>query len=414
MKYLLVILLVSLLGMVCNNAVAQETPNQVEPFALGQGTTEPPATGPYYVGHKDAFIIYYPDCPLVNNIPVADRRYYTSVPPWHRLDPCRGDLCDDVTCPDGQHCEEGECVDDDPCDGVTCPDGQVCHEGNCVDPCSLITCPDGQHCVDGECVDACVGINCGDGFICSNGDCHADAVAAQEFMTGTSGWGDRVSVQPDFTIHPKDLDADHDVDMKDFQIAQILGEWEVEELPWETWPHLTFYIKSNFRYNPDSVVRIDDKIDNTLNPPLVLTRAHVLELPFGWVWRGRVTCPDDGTTIYRNSLLYGKPFDNSEDAKIHYFATKAENWNDAGDMETVDRPDVGTNGLDVTVKNMYLYTFYPDWNVTFTGTAAADGSVYDHSPVKGISLSQNGYELLLNTDPTTYVRVSYNMQVHIE
>ncbi len=44
--------------------------------------------------------------------------------------------CDDVTCPEGEVCVNGICVDDgttDPCDGITCPEGQICISGECED-----------------------------------------------------------------------------------------------------------------------------------------------------------------------------------------------------------------------------------------------------------------------------------------
>lgn len=50
------------------------------------------------------------------------------------LQSCK-DSCDDVTCPAGQVCQDGDCVTDpnyDPCTGVTCAAGEVCDNGNCV------------------------------------------------------------------------------------------------------------------------------------------------------------------------------------------------------------------------------------------------------------------------------------------
>jgi hypothetical protein len=55
----------------------------------------------------------------------------------------------DITCPDGQVLEDGECVD--PPEPPTCPDGQVLEDGECVDPPEPPTCPDGQVLEDGEC-----------------------------------------------------------------------------------------------------------------------------------------------------------------------------------------------------------------------------------------------------------------------
>jgi cyclophilin family peptidyl-prolyl cis-trans isomerase len=94
------------------------------------------------------------------------------------IDPCEG-----VECPDGQICVNGECVDD-PCEGVECPDGQVCANGECVDPCDGVECPDGQVCVDGVCVDPCDGVECPDGQICVNGECVDDPCESLECPDG--------------------------------------------------------------------------------------------------------------------------------------------------------------------------------------------------------------------------------------
>lgn len=43
------------------------------------------------------------------------------------------DLCEDVNCPSGSHCELGVCIYDDPCEGILCPNpGDVCQSGVCV------------------------------------------------------------------------------------------------------------------------------------------------------------------------------------------------------------------------------------------------------------------------------------------
>ncbi|MFO0709918.1 MAG: MYXO-CTERM sorting domain-containing protein [Sandaracinus sp.] len=124
---------------------------------------------------------------------------------------CVETACVDVTCPPGQRCEGGTCVEG--CDGVTCPLGQTCIAGRCVDGCATITCdptceacdsgacvprctagscpagedcnsdgvcrssrcgtgcPAGQVCGDTGCVDACTGVTCPAGEICSMGMC---------------------------------------------------------------------------------------------------------------------------------------------------------------------------------------------------------------------------------------------------
>lgn len=99
--------------------------------------------------------------------------------------------CTDITCPLGQECRAGRCVD--PCSGVTCDDctacvegacvarctesscasGQVCgNDGRCVaSGCESMTCPLGEFCQGGSCVDACTGAICPEGELCQGGAC---------------------------------------------------------------------------------------------------------------------------------------------------------------------------------------------------------------------------------------------------
>lgn len=98
------------------------------------------------------------------------------------------DLCDSVTCDDGESCVDGDCVPDDPCADVTCEDGQSCVDGACVpdDPCADVTCDDGESCVDGVCMilDACADVTCGDCEECVDGVCGplaGDAGAGETF-----------------------------------------------------------------------------------------------------------------------------------------------------------------------------------------------------------------------------------------
>ncbi|NUP13315.1 MAG: DUF4114 domain-containing protein, partial [Polyangiaceae bacterium] len=61
--------------------------------------------------------------------------------------------CVDVVCETGEKCVEGDCLG--PCENVVCPFGQVCQLGVCLDPCAPITCDAGQICEAGVCVDKC-------------------------------------------------------------------------------------------------------------------------------------------------------------------------------------------------------------------------------------------------------------------
>jgi MYXO-CTERM domain-containing protein len=83
---------------------------------------------------------------------------------------CVDSACVDVTCPSGQRCAGGVCVDG--CDGITCPHARTCVAGRCVDVCSVITCGDGYVCQDGECRGECPCVPCGEGETClADGSC---------------------------------------------------------------------------------------------------------------------------------------------------------------------------------------------------------------------------------------------------
>jgi uncharacterized protein (TIGR03382 family) len=90
---------------------------------------------------------------------------------------CVTNLCQGVTCPSDQYCEQGTCVAS--CAGVDCPSGQRCRLGTCeTDPCGH-PCPFGQVCHDdnGMCIDdPCKFRQCAQGQWCNpnDGQCEAD------------------------------------------------------------------------------------------------------------------------------------------------------------------------------------------------------------------------------------------------
>jgi hypothetical protein len=119
-----------------------------------------------------------------------------------------GDGCQGVTCPAGQKCWLGRCVD--PCAGKVCDTGYKCQDGvcqncscegcaagltcinnACVDTaCSMVTCPSGQHCDAGNCIDNCQGVVCPNGEVCMNGQCPGSI--------GTAGaGGGQIIINPD-------------------------------------------------------------------------------------------------------------------------------------------------------------------------------------------------------------------------
>ncbi len=84
--------------------------------------------------------------------------------------------CAMVTCPVGERCKGGVCVQ--PCDGVVCPHDQVCRVGRCVDPCAGVTCGAQTVCVAGVCVPSCQCSPCGVGQTCQmSGQCVETACA---------------------------------------------------------------------------------------------------------------------------------------------------------------------------------------------------------------------------------------------
>ena len=114
--------------------------------------------------------------------------------------------CDGVMCPHGQQCQLGVCVD--PCANVTCQNavcvdgacvtscecqpcasGQVCaSSGACVDDgCETVTCPTGQFCRGGSCIDSCDGAACPGGADCHDGVCDPPPPPGTVDTTGTGG-----------------------------------------------------------------------------------------------------------------------------------------------------------------------------------------------------------------------------------
>jgi hypothetical protein len=76
-------------------------------------------------------------------------------------------------CDPGFTCKEGHCIDD-VCADVTCPAGQACRNGNCMNACDGVVCPGGEECQLGRCVDPCKAVECGAGKVCERGLCVSD------------------------------------------------------------------------------------------------------------------------------------------------------------------------------------------------------------------------------------------------
>ncbi len=142
---------------------------------------------------------------------------------------CVETSCLDRSCPSGQRCSAGNCID--PCSGVTCPANQICRAGRCANPCEGVTCNPmevcdrgtglcvpgcqcnpcaaGQSCQpDGYCVaDDCVGVTCPTGQYCRGGTCRDACETGPDTRLCPSGemcqLGECVSVAA-----PRDAGAD--------------------------------------------------------------------------------------------------------------------------------------------------------------------------------------------------------------
>ena len=76
---------------------------------------------------------------------------------------CVADTCDYLPkCAASEVCIDATC-EPNPCNGVTCPSGQFCRAGACVESCDGIRCGAGESCVDGACAPTGCKTDCGDG-----------------------------------------------------------------------------------------------------------------------------------------------------------------------------------------------------------------------------------------------------------
>lgn len=90
---------------------------------------------------------------------------------------CRN-LCDGVSCRDGDTCVRGRCVEDS-CYGRGCEAGERCVDAVCEpDPCLEAMCAEGEFCRDGDCIAVC-DEPCAAGELCVDGSCQADPCAGE-------------------------------------------------------------------------------------------------------------------------------------------------------------------------------------------------------------------------------------------
>ncbi|MDD9935760.1 MAG: hypothetical protein OXT09_19265, partial [Myxococcales bacterium] len=86
------------------------------------------------------------------------------------------DLCEGVSCDEGESCVDGDCRD---CHFVGCPTGEVCFASECqADPCADVSCAEGEACMNGSCAASCDDADCGVGDRCGEGgSCEPDPCA---------------------------------------------------------------------------------------------------------------------------------------------------------------------------------------------------------------------------------------------
>jgi MYXO-CTERM domain-containing protein len=105
--------------------------------------------------------------------------------------------CFEGACGDGLICDSasGQCSDPE-CVGMTCPTGQRCRRGTCVDACDGVVCPHDQACLSGVCVDGCAGITCDDCTVCVDGVCRGRCTDDSGCSAGQTCRGDGRCVDP--------------------------------------------------------------------------------------------------------------------------------------------------------------------------------------------------------------------------
>jgi MYXO-CTERM domain-containing protein len=105
------------------------------------------------------------------------------------------DLCAASTCPEGTVCEKGSCVRN--CECRECPEGSSCHPsdgspaaGQCVDMrCAGMQCAAGEICFEGQCAEPCLGVTCPGGALCESGVCGPPGSGGSGGTGGSSSGG---------------------------------------------------------------------------------------------------------------------------------------------------------------------------------------------------------------------------------
>lgn len=105
------------------------------------------------------------------------------------------DLCAGKVCGPDSVCQDGACIGT--CGCTACSSGKTCDvvSGYCVDPgCENLTCPEGQGCVAGQCVDACANAICPGGVACASGSCAPPPAAVGGAGSGSGGFAGSIGV----------------------------------------------------------------------------------------------------------------------------------------------------------------------------------------------------------------------------